>query len=30
MIIPYYKETNPAFVELTRRAIDQVLCVVDA
>jgi aminoglycoside phosphotransferase (APT) family kinase protein len=30
MIIPYYKETNPAFVELAKRTIDQVLLEVHA
>jgi aminoglycoside phosphotransferase (APT) family kinase protein len=25
MIIPYYKETNPAFVEVARRTIEQIL-----
>jgi len=25
MVIPYYRETNPAFVELSRRAIEQIL-----
>jgi aminoglycoside phosphotransferase (APT) family kinase protein len=30
MIIPYYEETNPAFVKLGRRTIDQVLCDVRA
>jgi aminoglycoside phosphotransferase (APT) family kinase protein len=25
MIIPYYAETNPAFVELARRTIEQII-----
>ena len=25
MIIPYYVETNPGFVELARRTIEQIL-----
>jgi hypothetical protein len=25
MIIPYYRETNPAFVALARRTIEQII-----
>jgi hypothetical protein len=29
MIIPYYRETNPGFVVLARRTVDEILTDID-